>query len=324
MSNDIVTQGTTAVAFPANLAALFGGKSNLVQHDTTPSVSFKGKVWQINKDGANRQLLDADGNPLPMIEVVVLNANPRRSRTFYEGKFVDGETKSPDCHSYDGKRPANEIETPQATSCESCPQSVKGSKLNDKGHPITACSLRQRIVVVPSDKPTFDALLINMASTSAYDKDSPDAVKGWFAWDSYKTELTKNGVPHTAAVKTKIRFAPDDAYPRLQFKFAGILDEDAINTVLPRIESDEVMSLLNKDHGKGDPEVKQIAAPKPAPVAPAAEPEPIKETPKPPKPKPKAVPKAEVAPDPVKEASKATPVVVDTEEELANALSEWD
>lgn len=319
MTNAVATQSNTEVAFPANLAALFAGKSNLIKMDGVPSMSFKGKVWQINKQSVSKQLLDADGNPLPMIEVVILNAAPKRSRTFYEGKFVDGETKSPDCSSYNGKVPVSDVETPQSASCETCPQSVKGSRTNDKGQPVTACQLRQRIVVVPSDKLDFDALLINMASTSAFDKDSPDAVKGWYAFDQYKSDLTKRGVPHTAAVKTKIRFAPDDAYPRLQFKFSGILDEDQIAQVLERIESDEVLNLLNRDHAKPEVEHKAIAAPKPTP-------EPVKEAvvaPKPEVPK-KAKPVVQEAPVEAPKPPKAKPIVVEDDVELSTALSSWD
>lgn len=326
MSNEVAVQGNTQVAFPANLAALFAGKSNLVQHDSTPSVSYKGKVWQINKDGASKQLLDEEGNALPMIEVVVLNSNPRRSRTFYEGGYVEGSTAAPSCHSYDGKKPAHDIETPQSASCETCAQAVKGSKITEQGNPTTACSLRQRIVVVPENKLEFTALLINMASTSCYNPDSPDTAHGWFAWDSYKEELVKRGVPHTAAVKTKIRFAAADAFPRLQFKFAGILDEAQIQQVLPRIDSDEVMVLLNKDHGKAEGAPKAIAAPKVA--------EEVKETPvaqevKQETPKAAAKPKAKPAAtqEPAQEAPakpKAAPVVVEDDKDLASVLSSWE
>lgn len=330
MSNEVATQANTQVALPQHLAALFAGKSNLVPTDTTPSLSFKGKVFSVNLNGAHKQLLDGDGNPLPMVEVIILNANPRRSRTFFAGKFVDGEGRSPDCSSYDGKRPANDVEEPQSPNCETCPQAVKGSKMNDKGQPITACQLRQRIVVVPSDKPDFDALLVNMASTSAFDKDSPDGAMGWHAFDQYKKELSSRGIPHTAAVKTKIRFAPSDAYPRLQFKFAGLLDEAAMVVAAGRIESEEVMTLLNKDYNKPPVEHKTIAAPAAQPEVPVAafgavsdpEPQPaVQEAPK--AVKPAAAPKPEQVTQPAKPAA-VKPVVVESETDLNSILSAWD
>ena len=331
MSNEVATQPNTKVALPQHLAALFAGKSNLVPTDTTPGLSFKGKVFSVNINGAHKQLLDADGNPLPMVEVIILNANPRRSRTFFAGKFVESEGgKSPDCHSYDGKRPANEIEEPQSSSCETCAQAVKGSKINDKGQPVTACQLRQRIVVVPSDKPDFDALLVNMASTSAFDKDGADQSHGWFALDQYKKELAARGIPHTAAVKTKIRFAPSDAFPRLQFKFGGLLDEAAMVVAASRIESEEVMLLLNKDYNKPAVEHKTIAAPVAQPEVPVAafgavsdpEPQPaVQEAPK--AAKPAAAPKPEQAAQPAKPTA-VKPVVVDSETDLNSILSAWD
>lgn len=331
MSNEVATQSNNQVALPQHLAALFAGKSNLVPTDTTPSLSFKGKVFSVNINGAHKQLLDADGNPLPMVEVIILNANPRRSRTFFAGKFTENEGgKAPDCSSYDGKRPANEVEEPQSPNCETCPQAVKGSKINDKGQPVTACQLRQRIVVVPSDKPDFDALLVNMASTSAFDKDGADQSHGWFALDQYKKELAARGIPHTAAVKTKIRFAPSDAFPRLQFKFGGLLDEAAMVVAASRIESEEVMLLLNKDYNKPAVEHKTIAAPAAQPEVPVAafgavsdpEPQPaVQEAPK--AVKPAAAPKPEPAAQPAKPAA-VKPVVVESETDLNSILSAWD
>jgi len=62
MSTEVSNVNSTQVAFPANLAMLFTGKSNLAQHDMVPTISYKGKVWSVNKDGASKQLLDEDGN----------------------------------------------------------------------------------------------------------------------------------------------------------------------------------------------------------------------------------------------------------------------
>ena len=335
MSEDVMVAQNTSVAFPANLAKLFAGKNNIAQQESINQISFKGKIWSVHANGSVKQLLDEDGNGLPMIEVVILNANPRRSRTFFAGKF-DGEGKHPDCHSFLGKVPANDVEVPQAQNCEVCAQSVKGSRMNDRGEPVTACSLRQRAVCVPSDRLDFPALLINMASTSAYNKDSADEAKGWFGFDQYKTELGKRGVPHTAAVRTKIRFAPNDAFPRLQFRFSGLLEEDDIAKILPRIDSDEVQVLLNADYNKPPVEHKTIAAPT-APTAPAAQPEvPVAafgavSDPEP-QPAAKAAPKPAVAPvadkpEPAAQPAKPAavkPVVVDTETDLNSILSAWD
>lgn len=342
MANEVATQSNTQVAFPANLAALFGGKSNLAPVDNTPSLTFKGKVFQVNVKGQHKQLLDADDNPLPMVDVIVLGANRHRSRTYYPGTFTEGSTAAPLCSSYNGRTPAKEVEEPQATSCEVCEHAVKGSKITESGAATTACSLRQRLVVVPSDKPDFDALLLNLASTSTFDKEEPDAAKGWFSWTGYTKNLQARGVPHTAGVVTRIRFSSAEAFPKLQFKFAGIIDESIAETIAGRIDSDEVNVLLDKDY-KSSGEVKTIAAPvaKPKPVQ-VVEDEPD-DTPAPtpkaeakPKPvaKPKPAPVAEEeaeeeaeeapAPKPAPKAEKAKPVVVEEGEDISSVLSSWD
>lgn len=337
MANEVaVANQNTQVAFPANLAALFGGKSNLAPVDNTPSLTFKGKVFTVNVKGQHKQLLDADDNPLPMVDVIVLGANRHRSRTYYPGTFTEGSTAAPLCSSYNGRTPAKEVEEPQATSCEVCEHAVKGSKITESGAATTACSLRQRLVVVPSDKPDFDALLLNLASTSTFDKEEPDAAKGWFSWTGYTKNLQARGVPHTAGVVTRIRFSSAEAFPKLQFKFAGIIDESIAETIAGRIDSDEVNVLLDKDY-KSAGEVKTIAAPvaKPKPVQvvedePEEAPAPKSEA----KPKPVAKPKpAPVVEEEVEEApapkvapkvEKAKPVVVESDDEIASVLSSWD
>ena len=337
MANEVaVANQNTQVAFPANLAALFGGKSNLAPVDNTPSLTFKGKVFTVNVKGQHKQLLDADDNPLPMVDVIVLGANRHRSRTYYPGTFTEGSTAAPLCSSYNGRTPAKEVEEPQATSCEVCEHAVKGSKITESGAATTACSLRQRLVVVPSDKPDFDALLLNLASTSTFDKEEPDAAKGWFSWTGYTKNLQARGVPHTAGVVTRIRFSSAEAFPKLQFKFAGIIDESIAETIAGRIDSDEVNVLLDKDY-KSAGEVKTIAAPvaKPKPVQvvedePEEAPAPKSEA----KPKPVAKPKpAPVVEEEVEEApapkvapkvEKAKPVLVESDDEIASVLSSWD
>ena len=331
MSNEVATQSNNQIALPAHLAALFAGKSNVVQQDSTPSLSYKGKVFSVNVGGQHKQLLDADGNALPMIETIIMGVNPRRSRTYFAGKFTENDGgKAPDCHSYDGKRPANEVENPQSPNCETCSMSVKGSKTNDRGEPITACSLRQRIALVPSDKVDFTPLLVNMASTSAYDSANPDSAQGWYSFDFYKKELAARGIQHTGMVKTKIRFAPSDAFPRLQFRFGGVLDEQAMVAVAARIDSDEVQVLLNADYNKPPVEHKTIAAPAAQPEVPVAafgavsdpEPQPaVQDAPK--AVKPAAAPKPEQAAQPAKPAA-VKPVVVESETDLNSILSAWD
>jgi len=334
MANEVaVANQNTQVAFPANLAALFGGKSNLAPVDNTPSLTFKGKVFTVNVKGQHKQLLDEEENPLPMVDVIVLGANRYRSRTYYPGGYTEGSTASPTCHSFDGKRPANDVEEPQSTSCETCEHAVKGSKVTESGAATTACSLRQRLVVIPSDKPDFTGLLLNLASTSTFDKEEPDAAKGWFSWTGYTKNLQARGVPHTAGVITRIRFSAAEAYPKLQFKFAGIIDESIAETVAGRIESDEVLSLLNKDY-KSEPkqiEVKPVAdkavqaetddTPTPAPKA-EAKPKPVAK----PKPAPVVEEEAEeaTAPKPAPKAEKAKPVVVEEGDDISSVLSSWD
>ena len=66
MSNIVPFESNTQMSVPAHLAALFGG-GNIALGDAFPSISVKGKVFTIVKDGNKTGLMtkDAEGNEFP-------------------------------------------------------------------------------------------------------------------------------------------------------------------------------------------------------------------------------------------------------------------
>jgi len=102
--------------------ALTGGGTGV----SSKRISIKGGVFRLMAGGKEVAAID-DRH----LDVVIVNAAPKVSRTFYAGQYVEGETKAPDCWSADGDLPDAKAENPQSKSCATCPQNVKGSVQGD-------------------------------------------------------------------------------------------------------------------------------------------------------------------------------------------------
>jgi hypothetical protein len=128
-------------------------------------ISIKGGVFRLMADG--KEITSIDDRHL---DVVIVNAAPKISRTFYEGQYVEGETKGPDCWSADGEKPDASIEQPQANDCASCPMNVKGSGQGES----KACRFSQRLAVVLANDMQGDVMQLQLAATSIFGKEEGD------------------------------------------------------------------------------------------------------------------------------------------------------
>lgn len=233
---------------PAHLADAFGN-DNIVPRESTPALTFRGKTWRLRIEGEEQVLtrtVDGEQFPAPTVQVVVLNMNPKRSRAFYAGGFVEGKNASPTCWASNGDVPDAEVSAPIAKTCASCPNAVKGSKITDNGKETTACGTVKRLAVVPIGALDMTPLLLKVPQTSMWDKNNAEAeAKGYYAWDQYTDFLRQRGVNHTAAVVTRIRFDPNVAYPKLLFTAARWLEPNEVAAVAPITNSDNVLKLLS-------------------------------------------------------------------------------
>jgi hypothetical protein len=244
-----VTLFNSGAAVPAHIAAAFAEHENVLPRETTPALTFRGGKWRIRQNGDEVLLTkkgdDGDAVPVPSVNIVVLNMNPKRSRTFYVGAYVTGENKSPDCWSSDGDRPDADCKTPCSSTCASCPNSAKGSKITANGKETTACSTVKRVAVVPASKLNMEPLLLKIPQTSMWDKNNQEnEAEGFYAWDQYVDFLRARGVKHTAAVVTKVKFDPRVEYPKLLFNAVRWLEADEVSAVSPLVEAESVKKLL--------------------------------------------------------------------------------
>jgi hypothetical protein len=277
---------------PAHLAQL-DDHANILPRDTTPALTFRGKTWRLRQGGEEivleRKNAEGELEPAPTVQVVVLNVNQKRSRTFYEGAYVEGQNKSPFCWSSDGDKPDKDVPAPCAATCASCKNSVKGSKITANNKETTACSTVKRLAVIPAKQLDMEPMLLKVPQTSMWDKNNEEAAAaGYFAWDQYVDFLRQRNVKHTCAVVTKIKFDKTVAYPKLLFTAARWIEAEDLAKIVPLIDSDAVKKLLSgKIVESLGTDGEEAAPPAPAPVAePAKPPKPPKAATPPPAPAP--------------------------------------
>jgi len=258
------------VQVPAHLAQRVGVPSVLSQSlsggisgggEAVPRISIKGSRFRI-VEGTSETVLDTTS-----LDVVVVGANPRLSKTWYAKAWTpESEPSSPDCFSLDGISPDTASTDPQNDLCASCPQNAWGSKVTPQGKQIKACSDQKRLAVVSADDPTGPVYLLQV---------TPAALAGL---GQYQKELSHRGIP-AEIVRTRVGFDTDASFPKLKFSFGGFLDEETQSAVDGLFGSEAVKDITGEARQGGVPAVPKIAAPqqvapKPAPVAAAPQPAP--------------------------------------------------
>lgn len=233
MSNQVATTHETLPALPADVMNFFQQHTNIVPKETTPTLSYEGKMWTIGLNGEKQKLMkrpntEGDIEPVSVMRAVILDYNKQRGRAYYEGAYDPAKVSMPRCWSDDGVLPDPHVQGPVAADgsfpgpiskkCGDCPLAMKGSKVTEQGKSVKACGEHRMVVVVPAHDVDFQPLRMKIAITSDWDGESPDAVKeGWFGFKNYTDMLLARQVPHTAMVVTKMRFDPNVAYPKVQF-----------------------------------------------------------------------------------------------------------
>lgn len=269
--------------------ALMGGGSS------SKRISIKGGVWRMMVNGK-----EIAKNEDRSMNLVVVAAAPKVSRTFYAGVYKEGEVLAPSCWSADGDVPDAKAKDPQSKRCIDCPQNAKGSGQGNS----KACRFSQRLAVVLANDIGGDVFQLTLPAASIFG----EGEAGKWPLQMYAKMIGSKGVPITAVV-TEARFDTEAATPKLTFKPVRVLTNEEHELVIKQgasdaaqkaitmtvAEVDGVKALENKSE-EGFETVKKEAAPEPV----AEVVEPVKRTAK----------KAEEAPAPKKD--------------LASVLADWD
>jgi hypothetical protein len=254
-------------------------------------ISIEGSVWRLLVNG--KEIAQKEERNL---NVVIVAASAHVGRSYYEGVYKKGVTSAPDCWSADGNKPDATAKSPQAPSCATCPQNVKGSGSGEG----RACRFSQRIAVVLDNDIGGDVFQLVLPSTSIFG----EGENGKWPLQTYAKMIGSKGVPISTVV-TEMRFDTNSSTPKVVFKPIRFLEANEIGTAIGQGKSKAAISAITMTVAQTD------GTKSDAPKLEA----------------PKAKAKAEVE----AEAPQVEPVKVTTKKEeptpkkdLTKILSDWD
>jgi hypothetical protein len=261
---------------------------------STKRISIKGGVFRLMADG--KEITSIDDRHL---DVVIVNAAPKISRTYYAGTYEEGNTSAPTCWSPDGETPDASVEEPQASNCASCPMNVKGSGQGDS----KACRFSQRLAVVLANDIQGDVMQLTLAATSIFGKEEGDK-RPLQAYARYLAAQSIN--PETLV--TRLRFDTKAAVPKLFFQPVRWLEDDEYAIAVEKGASTLAKTAITMSVSKPAEKPLQLEGAKPkAKAAPVqAEAEEVDE------------------PEKRKPAAKASAVPQKKAGSLASTVEEWD
>ena len=261
-------------------------------------ISIKGGVFRLMSDG--KEVASIEERHL---DVVVVNAAPKVSRTFYMGKFEEGTASAPDCWSADGETPNPTSANKQASSCATCPQNIAGSGDGTS----RACRYSQRLAVVLANNIEGDVMQLSLPAQSIFGKEEGDNRP----LQAYARYMAAQGAGADMVV-TRLKFDTRAAVPKLFFKALRWLTDDEYATSVERGQTKEAVSAVTMTVAQVD------KAPQPAavPVAGTA-------------PKPAKKAKVSIAEEETEEPSKrkeadAGASVPKRDANLASIVGKWD
>lgn len=286
------------------------------------SLSIKGSKFRYTIDGETTTVETMfNGEPMaaPSINAIILRQVPEskwdRCNSYYEGTYVEGSNKAPDCYSTHGQKPDASVREPQHTDCKTCPQKVKGSGATADNPDGKACKVNRRLAVVINEEKSHTPLKLQLAITSLWEDKAAEAENkknGWYAYDTYIEYLKSQGIPKSIMVETTIKFDAKASQPKCLFKMVRVLPTEMLKKVLPLYNSEPVVKVLGLDR---EPVVAKAVQPAiEAPVAVAQVDV---------KPEVKTAP-ASVAPvEKPKAAAKPAPKVEEVSATVGEQLSDW-
>ncbi len=190
----------------------------------TKRISLRGGVFR--KIVGGKEVSTADSAVMSII-IIKMAHNP--SRVYYKDSYEEGKRVSPVCWSNDSKKPDEEVRKPQAKSCHTCPNSVRGSGFGGVG---TSCRLSWRVAIVLANDPEGDILELVLPSNSCFGKEE----QGKWPFKTYIQMLANNNVS-AGRIVTKMQFDPNSAKPRALFSPVEAAEDWVLEVVKDQAEN---------------------------------------------------------------------------------------
>jgi len=227
MSNDLI------LAIKGQLANIQGGVDDDTRAVAGAGGNNGGKRISI-KGGVFRKIVG--GKEVGTVEdrymnVIFVKMAHNPARTFYSQSYKEGEKISPVCWSSDSKTPDEGVKNPQASKCEVCPNSIKGSGQGGSG---TACRLQWRTAVVLPGDPSGDVMQLVLPATSCFGKEDG----GKYPFRAYVQMLANNNISASRVV-TRMAFDTKSPVPKLLFSPVDAINPEHMDIVLSQGRSSE-------------------------------------------------------------------------------------
>lgn len=245
---------------PESLAEGIGSSYGVVGYKgKTLSLRYKGNVYPV--------LRPDDGTPASYIDVIILRQAKSKSKSYYEGGYVPGQSdgKPPTCASMDGVAPDDGVTAKQADSCVLCAHNVW--KQDATGRRGRDCSDYKRLSVMLM--PNVTAKMLGAPLLEPVFLRIPPASLN--ALSMFGEAMAAQGY-HFASFITRITFDPLKAHPEFVFAALQVLGDDEARVVLPLITDPQSVRIVGEDVARTAlpaPAARpQLAAPVAQPVAP--------------------------------------------------------
>lgn len=226
-------QGVDTGVTKALLAGMFTGGNR---------IGLKGSRFHLIVNGIEEGVINE-----PYLDTTLLSAAPAISRVYYAGAYKQGEKVPPTCYSPDNIAPPLDVPQRQSDKCATCPQNVKGSKV-DGGQKYKACGyFRRTVVMLAGDIEDRRAFKLDVKSQSLFG-DSTATEK---SFNDYIKMLESRGVD-AGQVVTRISFDTDSSVPKLLFKPARYISAEELEAVQYLVASEEVARMAEVNMGTVD------------------------------------------------------------------------
>jgi len=223
-------------------------------------LSIRGSKWRVKTSAGDLPILNADDEPTPSIEVILVKSNKNISKLFYEKSYSEGDDEAPTCMSVDGVKPDTASTKPQNKDCATCANNKWGSRITEAGKKAKRCADTRRIAVwlrtmEPVGADGSEPMLLRIPAASLNDL------------ATFGANMAKKQYPYNAIV-TRIGFDVHVSFPKLTFRAVRPITEDEAATVVTMFSSDTVGNILSQQVAPVPVEEEEGAAAEPEEPAP--------------------------------------------------------